>query len=169
MPVVNMGLHGSMGNAFHEEMAKVNASKEGNAQDSGTVYSRSAFNEYGDVSFERQTRKYTLTKESVLVPDVNAVCTDRLNDLNRYVTNRGTSLVIAAYPVAYGEFTPPEEDYVRFQKKLLESVDCPVISDYRDYFPEYDYFYDTEYHLTQKGADLRTRQLIRDLKKWMAE
>lgn len=231
MPVVNMGLHGSMGNAFHEEMAKVNlhegdiivvahteysdhdkisdpvtawlavenhpqlwrlvrpkdipdmyfafptyakkaltlwASKEGNEQDHGTVYSRFAFNEYGDVSLERTARSYIFTEKSVRVPKVNAICTDRLNELNRYVTDRGASLVIAAYPIAYGEFTPPEEKYVQFRTKLQESLDCPVISDYRDYFLDYDYFYDTEYHLTNEGAALRTQQLIYDLERWMA-
>lgn len=232
MPVVNMGLHGSMGNAFHEEMAKVNlnegdiiivahteysdhdkitdpvttwlavenhpqlwrlirpkdvpdmyfsfptyakraltlwASKEGNEQDLGTVYSRFAFNEYGDVTFERKTRSYTFTEKSVCVPKVNEICTNRLNELNRYVSDHGASLVIAAYPIAHGEFTPPAEEYVQFQTKLQEAVDCPVISDYRDYFIDYDYFYDTEYHLTNEGADLRTRQLVYDLKQWMLQ
>lgn len=232
MPVVNMGLHGSMGNAFHEEMAKVNlnsgdiivvahtdysdhdeitdpvttwlalenhaqlwqlirskdipdmffsfptyakraltlwASKEGNEQDSGTVYSRYAFNEYGDIAFERKTRSYTFTEKSVRVPKINETCTNRLNQLNHYVTSRGASLVVAAYPIASGEFTPPEEDYVQFQTKLQKALDCHVISDYRDYFIDYDYFYDTEYHLTNEGADLRTRQLVDDLKQWMSQ
>ncbi len=121
MPVVNAGVHGGLGNAFQEEIAKVNitegdliivchtdyddddtivdpviawltvenhpelwrlirrkdipdmyfsfpdyakrvislwTSKEGNVQDHGTVYSRLAFNEYGDVSFERPKPQY---------------------------------------------------------------------------------------------------------------
>ena len=232
MPVVNMGLHGSMGNAFHEEMAKVNlhegdiivvahteysdddkitdpvtawlavenhpqlwqiirpkdipdmyfsfptyakraltlwASKEGNEKDLGTVYSRFAFNEYGDVAFERKTSRYTFTEKSVHVPSINEICTNRLNELNQYVSDRGASLVIAAYPIAYGEYTPPAEEYVQFQTKLQEALDCPVISDYRDYFIDYDYFYDTEYHLTNEGADLRTRQLVDDLEQWMLQ
>lgn len=231
MPVVNMGLHGSFGNVFHEEMAKVNlregdiiivahtsyadddkimdpvtawiavenqpqlwhlirlkdipdmyfsfsiyakksltlwAAKEGNIPDHGTVYSRFAFNKYGDVAFERTTGSYTFTEDSVRVPQINTICTERLNTLNQYVTEHGASLVIAAYPIAYGEFTPPEAEYIQFQTKLQESLDCPVISDYRDYFMDYDYFYDTEYHLTNEGADLRTQQLIYDLEQWMS-
>ena len=231
MPVVNMGLHGSLGNAFHEEMAKINlhegdiivvahsnyadqdkisdpvtawisvendpqlwrlirkkdipdmyssfsvyakkaltlwASKEGNYPDHGNVYSRLAFNEYGDVIFERTTRSYTFTENSVRVPEINAICTKRLNTLNQYVTEHGASLVIAAYPIAYGEFTPPEADYIQFQTELQEALDCPVISDYRDYFIDYDLFFDTNLHLTNEGADLRTQQLIRDLEKWMS-
>lgn len=232
MPVVNMGLQGSLGNAFHEEMAKINlckgdiivvahtayadqdkitdpvmawlavenhpqlwrlirlkdipdmyfafptyakraltlwASKDGNEQDLGTVYSRFAFNEYGDVSFERKTTRYTFTESSVRVPEVNDICTGRLNELNRYVTDCGASLVVAAYPIADGEFTPPEEEYVLFQTELQEALDCPVISDYRDYFFDYDYFYDTQYHLTSEGADMRTKQLICDLENWMEQ
>lgn len=229
MPVVNMGLHGSLGNAFHEEMAKVNlhegdiivvahtdyadqdtitdpvtawitvenhpqlwqlirpkdipdmyssfsiyakksltlwSSKKGNYPDHGSAYSRFAFNEYGDVTFERTSRSYTFTEKSVHVPKINAICTERLNALNQYVTERGASLVIAAYPIAYGEFTPPETEYIEFQTKLQEALDCPVISDYRDYFMDYNLFYDTEYHLTNEGADLRTQQLIYDLEQW---
>ncbi|MCM1122643.1 MAG: hypothetical protein NC416_08670 [Eubacterium sp.] len=230
MPVVNMGLQGALGNAFHEEMAKVNvregdiiivahteyadqdnfldpviawltvenhpqlwhlirlkdipdmffsfsiyakksltlwASKEGNMPDHGTVYDRSAFNEYGDVAFERTTGSYTFTENSTCLPTINTVCTERLNNLNRYVTDRGAYLVVAAYPIADGEFTPPETEYLQFQTELQEALDCPVISDYRDYFLDYDYFYDTAYHLTTEGAAIRTRQLIQDLRQWM--
>lgn len=231
MPVVNMGLHGSLGNSFHEEMAKVNlcegdiivvahtsysdndkirdpvtawitvenhpqlwqlirpkdvpdmyfsfsvyakkaltlwTSKEGNTPDYGYVYSRTAFNEYGDVVFGRSERSYTFAQNSVRVPKINATCTTRLNTLNQYVTKHGASLVVAAYPIAYGEFTPPEAEYIQFQTDLQEALDCPVISDYTDYFIDYDYFYDTEYHLTNEGADLRTQQLIYDLEEWMS-
>ena len=231
MPVVNMGFHGSLGNAFHEEMAKINLcegdiiivahinyadedkisdpvkawisvennpqlwqlirnkdipdmyfsfpiyakkaltlwiSKEGNYPDYGNAYSRLTFNEYGDVAFERTTGSYTFTENSIRVPKINAICTERLNALNQYVTEHGASLVITAYPIAYGEFTPPEAEYVQFQTELQEALDCPVISDYRDYFMDYDFFYDTNVHLTNEGADLRTQQLIYDLKQWLS-
>ena len=231
MPVVNMGFHGGLGNAFHEEMAKVNlhegdiiivahsnyadqdkisdpvkawisvennprlwqlirkqdvpdmyfsfsiyakkaltlwASKEGNIPNNENAYSRLAFNEYGDVTFERTTTSYTFTEDSIRIPEINAICTERLNTLNKYVAEHGASLVIAAYPIAYGEFTPPETEYIQFQTELQEALDCPVISDYRDYFIDYDLFYDTNLHLTNKGAALRTQQLIYDLKQWMS-
>lgn len=235
MPVVNMGLHGGLGNAFHEEMAKTNVqegdiiiiahteyadnnsitnpalawitienhldlwqyirpsdwldmylafpaysrksfslwtNKEGNYQNYGDVYSRLAFNEYGDIAFERQSTKLDvatyLTEEMIQVPQINDTCTDRINELNEYVTERGATLLVAAYPIANTDVTPPAKDYIKFKEQLQESLNCPVISDYTDYFLDSSYFYDTNYHLTDEGATLRTKQLILDLQQWMA-
>lgn len=95
------------------------------------------------------------------------VCIDRLNALNQYVTERGAVMLVAGFPVMDCAYTPPVEDYIRFQTTLEERLDCPVISDCRDYFLDYEYFYDTPYHLTNEGARLRTRQLILDLQRYL--
>lgn len=235
MPVVNMGMHGSLGNAFHEEMAKINvqngdiiilfhtefsdndaisdpviawltvenhpellkllrakdlpamyfafpdyakralslwSSKEGNEQNYGDVYSRFAFNEYGDISFERQCTKLDadtyFTTGMVQVPEINTTCTNRINELNEYITEHGATLLVAAYPIANTAVTPPREDYVKFQEQLHKDLNCPIISNYTDYFFDTNYFYDTNYHLTDEGAILRTNQLILDLEQWMS-
>lgn len=233
MPVVNMGLHGGLGNAFHEEMAKINvregdiiliahtefadddtisdpvlawltienhpdlwrlirpkdipdlflsypdyakkaltlwSAREGNEADLGTVYDRTAFNEYGDVAFRRPETILEadfFEKNPIPVPQINAECTTRLNRLNEYVTQKGAVLLTAAFPIPAGENTPPAEDYIRFQQQLSECLDFPVISDYTNYFFEYRYFYDTAGHLTDEGAVLRTRQLILDLQNYL--
>lgn len=234
IPVVNMGLHGGLGNAFHEEMAKMNvqegdiyvichhtfadngkiddtelawitlenhfdlwslpsvqdipgmakafpsyikkasvlwakelinpeAAKSADAAEAATCYSRSAFNQYGDDIFPRENGTFTFTTQSV--PEMNDTCINRLNRLNAYLAERGATMVVAGYPIGKGEFTPPEEDYVAFQQKLSDRLDCQVISDYRDYYFDYSYFYNTELHLTNDGARLRTEQLIKDLEK----
>ena len=237
IPVVNMGLHGGLGNAFHEEMAKINvhegdiyvichhtfadngkiddtelawitlenhfdlwnlpsaqdipgmakalpsymkkasvlwakdiinpesAESAANAE-AATCYSRSAFNQYGDDVFPRENGTFTFTAQSV--PKMNDTCIDRLNRLNTYLTEHGAIMVVAGYPIGKGEFTPPEEEYVQFQQELSNRLDCPVISDYRDYFFDYEYFYNTELHLTNDGARLRTEQLIEDLENVIA-
>ena len=234
IPVVNMGLHGGLGNAFHEEMAKMNvqegdiyvichhtfadngkiddtelawitlenhfdlwslpsvqdipgmakafpsyikkasvlwakelinpeAAKSADAAEAATCYSRSAFNQYGDDIFPRENGTFTFTTQSV--PEMNDTCINRLNRLNAYLAERGATMVVAGYPIGKGAFTPPEEEYVAFQQKLSDRLDCQVISDYRDYFFDYSYFYNTELHLTNDGARLRTEQLIKDLEK----
>ena len=209
IPVVNMGLHGGLGNAFHEEMAKMNvqegdiyvichhtfadngkiddtelawitlenhfdlwslpsvqdipgmakafpsyikkasvlwakelinpeAAKSADAAEAATCYSRSAFNQYGDDIFPRENGTFTFTTQSV--PEMNDTCINRLNRLNAYLAERGATMVVAGYPIGKGEFTPPEEEYVAFQQKLSDRLDCQVISDYRDYFFDYSYF-----------------------------
>lgn len=229
MPVVNMGLHGSLGNAFQEQMAKVHVTegdivivahtffgdedriadpvvawitlenhktlwqlvrpkdyadlfyaypdyarkaidlwknKEGTEPDYGDYYNRMAFNAYGDVALERTEQKYTFTENSVTVPAISNVCIRRLNELYAYLEERGAVMLVAAYPIADGEYTPEPEAYREFQAELEEKLDCEVISEYTDYFYEYRLFFDTNYHLTTEGAKLRTGQLIEDLQRW---
>jgi hypothetical protein len=229
MPVVNMGLHGGAGNAFHEEMAKFNvqpgdiyiichtdyadidevsdpglawitlenhfdlwplvrtkdiptmveafpgyvkrcislwAAGEGNLS-TGDEYARDAFNEYGDNVFPRPVSRPTLPFAEQTVPGISKACTDRLNALNAYMQERGATLLLAAYPIAFGEFTPSLDDYDAFQMELEEALDFPIISYFTDYLFQYDYFYDTIYHLTDDGVDMRTNLLIGDIQWWM--
>ena len=233
MPVVNMGLHGGLDNAFHEKMAKINvqpgdvyvichhtfaddgkvddvelawitlenhtelwnlisrrditsmalglptymkkasviwglgliskeAAKNYNAE-TDACYSREAFNEYGDVAYPREEGTFVFKEQSL--PEINDICIQRLNELNAYLKERGATMVVAGYPIGKGKYTPSEKEFVEFQQKLQKRLDCQVISDYRDYFFDYSYFYNSFLHLTNEGARLRTEQLNKDLEK----
>lgn len=236
MPVVNLGLHGGLGNAYHEEIAKLNINegdiiivchsnfededvisdpelawvtydyndnlwpiirdkdyltmlkaypaylrdsyllwitRRGNIEP-GNVYSRSAFNQYGDViaKFEAEqmdTDDFFL-KNIIPVPTINDTCINRLNNLNQYCMDRGATLLVAGYPIAYGKYSEfTEKEFNSFQSELASRLDCEVISNYSDYFFPYDYFFNTTLHLNEKGANVRTKQLIEDLEKWLKE
>lgn len=236
MPVVNLGLHGGLGNAYHEEIAKLNIcdgdivivchssyadedvisdpelawvtydyndnlwpiirkkdyltmlkaypeylkdsyllwiTERGNLEP-GNVYSRSAFNTYGDViakdDAEQMNTDEFFRENIISVPSINDTCIYRLNNLNQYCKDRGATLLIAGYPIAYGEYSEfTEKDFNAFQSELASRLDCEVISDYVDYFFPYDYFYNTFLHLNEKGANVRTKQLIEDLENWLKE
>ena len=133
-------------------------------------YSRDAFNEYGDVVVRTPggyaERSTIFNQTSLSVPGINDTCINRLNRFNKYVLSKGADLAVAAYPVAYGEFTPSASEYETFQNELQNKLDFEVISDFTDYFIPYEYFYDTKYHLTDEGVDIRTEQLIKDIKNW---
>lgn len=232
MPVVNLGLHGAMGTAYEEELAKINVHEgdiyvlchwtydndtivhpelmwlsiedhfemfqylrpkdiwpmvkaypiylkkctdlyiyeSGNNEEEDSVYARSAFNKYGDVSRERLKSKYVFSETDVLVPPgISKDVVDRINRLNNYMEEQGASLVVAGIPIGKGEFTADEEVFVDFQERLQEELDCEVISDFRDYMFDYNLFYDTSLHLTTEGAKVRTQQLISDLKKYIKD
>ena len=143
--------------------------KSGNKYESHS-YSRSAFNKYGDVVVRTPggyaERSTIFNATSLYIPDINDTCTNRLNRFNEYVESRGAKLAVASYPIAYGEFTPSKSDYEKFQNDLENALDFEVISDFTDYFIPYEYFYDTKYHLTDEGVDIRTEQLIKDIKNW---
>lgn len=228
-PVINMGLHGGLGNAFHEEMAKINISEgdiyiiapsglgssleigdkmlgwstiedhlplwgllnvrdifpmykaypvylkrcinlyaEGTGnQLPGGCYSRDAFNKYGDIETIRTFSNYTFEPGIVKVPEFSDNGVKRINALDEYLKKRGAVLLVAGYPIGSGEYTPEKKEYQDYQKKLEASLSCPVISDYTDYMLDYKYFYNTELHLTDAGAVVRTVQLIRDLGDYM--
>lgn len=238
MPVVNLGLHGGLGNAFHEDTAKLNINSgdivvicHSNFSDDAHIndyslawitveyhkdlwevidakdyigmlrawpgyviknlsnwlyssvrkkiggikisaYSRAAFNECGDVVFKPEdgikSPDKIFTSEKVKLPEINEICVNRLNEFNRYIQSRGATMLIAGYPIARGKYSPPAEGYVKFQNELAEKLDCEIISDYRDYFFPYEYFYNSVLHLKPYAADIRTSQLIKDLKNWQS-
>lgn len=135
-------------------------------------YSRNAFNEYGDVVYKPESGQMDVdayfSRTPVTVPEINDICANRLNILNAYVNSQGADLVVAGYPIAYGKYSNfTKNDFGEFERKLADKLDCIIISDYTDYFYPYDYFYNTSYHLTYKGAEVRTKQLISDLKDWL--
>lgn len=232
MPVVNLGLHGALSNAFHEDIAKLNinqgdilvlchtsfsnddvigdrslawitlekhfdlwrilrmealpemfaayphyafqafslwAQGVGN-RTADSCYAREAFNEYGDISFRPESGRSEpaeiFHEVTVSPPEISPDTIRRLNEYTRYVRSCGATLVVAGYPIADGTGTAPESDFNAFQRELESQLDCPVISDYTDYFFPHAYFYDTQYHLTDEGAAMRTKQLIDDLKCW---
>ncbi len=228
IPTVDLGLHGGLGNAFHERIAKIDIGEgdvvvvchndysddgmipdpslawvtieyhtdlwslidhkniygmlkaypkyafksmmlffsNSNELSTDTPYRRDAFNKYGDIIARPKQGKFSFTEDSVKVPKINESCTNRLNELNKYISKRGGTMLVAGYPIAFGEYTPPVAAFKEFQGRLEESLECDIISDFTDYFLPYDYFYNTHLHLNQEGANKRTEQLIRDLYEW---
>ncbi len=230
MPVVNMGLHGGVGNAFNEQAAKLNVqegdiyivahtnyddpdkiknpmlawitienhpelyplirvqdwpdmimayptylkkcltfwrTETGNTE-TNDCYRRSAFNAYGDNYFPRpQTVADGVDFSPVMIHHINGTTAERLNELNAYLTERGATMLVAAYPIAVYKKTPSEKEYFEMGKEISDALDCKVISDFRDYMFDETYFYDSYTHLTDEGVKVRTGQLIKDLQDYM--
>lgn len=230
MPVVNMGIHGGLGNAFHEQLARINIQPgdiyiichteyddddtigdpslawitienhfslwrlirwkdvlpmadafstylkkaidvwvEGDTATEDPMYTRESFNVYGDNRYPREMRNpsITLSFEEQMLPQIGEKCVQRLNALNQEIVSKGATMLVAAYPIANGEYTPLVADYDAFSEALAEALDAPVISYFPDYMIDYEYFYDTLYHLTNAGVEIRTNLLIEDLRLWM--
>lgn len=136
-------------------------------EETNDAYRRSAFNSYGDDYYPRPVSEENVDFSSVKINHINETTAARLNELNTYLTERGAKMVIAAYPVAVCETTPSEQEYYDMGKEMAEALDCPVISDFRDYRYDTSYFYDTYAHLTDAGVQLRTKQLIADLQGYL--
>lgn len=139
---------------------------------SGDCYSRKAFNEHGDIVYRPKSGGWkddkNFKKYKPFNKNINHTCVDRLNELNEYCQEKGASLVVAGYPIAYGEYSDfSVDDVENFQIELGKQLNCDVISDYKAYMLPYKYFYNSVWHLNDEGAEIRTRMLISDLKIWM--
>lgn len=140
------------------------ASGTGNT-DNGGVYSRSAFNEYGDIGLIREGTEYDFSSK-IKVSSINETTVNRINELSEYLEEHGATLLVAGYPIGNGRLTADANEFIEFQKDLKKQLDCAVISNYVDYMFDYTYFYNTDLHLNTEGADIRTLQLISDIEKW---
>lgn len=231
MPVVNMGMHGGLGNAFNEQAAVQNICEgdivilsysnfdDGDVirnqqlawitienhlelwnyirpkdwkemirayptylrgclglwsqgignMDSGDVYSRLQFNEYGDNIYDRPGLIPDTDFSPVRISETGEETIDRINALNARLEREGATLLMAAYPIAISEYTPGREEYEAFSDKIAGLLDCPLISRYEDYMMDKELFYNTYMHLNNEGVKVRTALLIEDLRKYLEE
>lgn len=138
---------------------------EGN-QKTGEAYSREYFNSYGDNVFPRREQQMEFQEGQIQVPVINDLCVDRMNRIEAQIREKGGTMLVAAYPVVDCAYTPPREEYDAFWNRLKEVLSCEVISEINDYRLDETCFFDSAYHLNDRGVSLRTRQLISDIQNW---
>lgn len=56
-------------------------------------------------------------------------------------------------------------DSIKYIEEEMEKNKTQFISKSENYFLEDKYFYDTIYHLNKEGAEIRTKEIIKILKK----
>lgn len=136
------------------------------------IYAYSSVNEYGEI--KKGLRKGNIMRagyigEEILSSpqDIGDGFIDCVNDYVRYCNNRGVTVYFSFSPVnekALKKQGIEEETLYALYDYLRENLDCQIISDPNGYVFKAGYFYDTNYHLNDAGAILRTVQLVRDLK-----
>ena len=139
------------------------------------VYSRSSFDSDGNMIFSRPNcvlpnpvpeipfGRIKLNK-SLIRDDM----TNYVNEFNTYVKDRGATLLISFSPALNEAVLSNKDEISGFQSSLNERLNAPIISDINDYIFERKYFYDTIFHLNSYGEIERTKLLIRDLNKFLA-
>lgn len=138
---------------------------------SNSVYTRARFNQYGDMTAAREPKNLG----GFPVPDTDIITElgmQRYNALCKELTERGV-MCCFSFPVQpSGGASAQEKDakLADFRAKLEAGLDeryITIISNMSDYFFAGRIFYDDPYHLTLKGADIRTEQLIEDLNAYL--
>ncbi len=144
-----------------------------------SIYRSEYFNEYGDFGLDRpanimpmgydENNMISLTDEA-LDNEFLAFC-DYLNKFILKCRLKGASVCFSYAPMnslaltdKSAEKAEQMADRAEFCEHLEENIDCTFISSIDDYILDPGYFYDTNYHLNNAGALLRTIRLAKDIK-----
>lgn len=155
-----------------------------------SIYQRSSFNDYGDIVYPRPEpigalKRAGYDKNKLITLDGSILSDDFVEYLNDYIAfakKRGATVLLSFSPMnrlavernyrtGTGEEKVPvntAESISAFAETLRERIDCPLISDPADYIMDYRLFYDSNFHLTDEGAALRTAQLAKDLTPYLS-
>jgi hypothetical protein len=133
------------------------------------VYSRSSFDDYGDLVAADCTANIMAGGYDPNTPILleEGVCSvDFIDYMNQYIdtlTARGALVYYHFSPMNALALTE-DSDGDRYYDWLQGQLHCPILGDPQDSVLEAGWFYDTNFHLNASGKTVFTRQLIRDLK-----
>ena len=157
-----------LGASWEFAAEKLSYLMSGGASYSG-IYSASSFNEYGDVKSGLRPnnimpRYKDLNQPITLTPDIlDPEFKDYLNEYAAKCRDIGAKTLFSWCPVNELALESSEEEIAEFEKYMEESLDLTFISYLSDYILPQNYFYDTNFHLNDSGAKLRTLNLVSDL------
>ena len=133
------------------------------------VYSRTNFNEYGDLVYERDSNimpgGYDKSMPITLSNLMNDEFFDYLSSFISKLKSKGVTVYFTFSPSNILAIDFTDDEYNTFQSYLKSHLDCQVISSIKEMTYDSAYFYNTNFHLNNKGAILHTVTVINALKK----
>ena len=157
--------------AYMQERAAIRRS--GVLPDPRGAYTRAAFDENGDMVFDRAGNAMPLGYDTSAPIDLAAfACEDAfVQQVNDYIASaqaKGAQVVMSFSPMNRSAMADASQQTVySFYQRLAETFRCAIISDPNDYIMDSGWFYDTNFHLNSAGATIRTCQLGCDLLTWL--
>lgn len=145
-------------------------SRKGAGPNPSGIYNRSSFNAYGDIAYKREGNVMTLGYDANRPVDLSAetVSEDFIDYLNGYIDHcmsKGADVWFTFCPINRSGLKEGTTDgsIYEFYTFLAGRLHCRIISDINDFILDQKYFYDTNFHLNDTGARIRTQTLARDL------
>lgn len=148
----------------------------GNPQDSSLVPAvhqrgkeyqlETELNKYGDRSTVRKSVRGSFGDSSQSF-NYSKLQADNLNEIYKAYKATGARLYMSfgTYDKArLKKSAAVQPEYDKFTDSCQDKLDYPVISNIGTYVMEHKYFYDSEWHLNDEGAQIRTRNLANDIK-----
>lgn len=139
------------------------------------VYQRDNFNQYGDVFYEevdeneiayRSANRMALYYDPTMLVDYSYnIENDFLTYLNEYdekITKKKATLYYAFSP-ANEKAAINKETAINYYWSIRQNVSCKVVGNPNQYMIDAHYFYDSNFHLNNAGAILRTYLFAQDI------
>jgi len=129
------------------------------------VYSRDAFNKYGDVIAHLEKSPPKELKDIGVLNYSYWTGINELNEFYKYAKSKNVAVffIYPNYPVS--EFKKNQEVIEKLSKDLSDNLKIEILNSPYDFvFPD-SLFFDTVYHLNKIGRKLRTKKLIEIIKK----
>ena len=136
------------------------------------VYKRSAFNEYGDISYP--DREYNVMPDGynpnlAISFDIDIVDNDFISELNSFAAftkSKGADIYYRFAPVNVlaMEQGTTKADIDAYYDSLLSMLNFDIMGNPHRSVMEGGWFYDTNFHLNNSGAVVFTKALIEDIK-----
>ena len=128
------------------------------------VYDRKAFNSYGDAFIHWNLPKKKIISQSSIGEKFNEETITNLKNFKSYIESKQAKLFIT-YPCFQDSSFENSKEKIKMVDYNLRQNGFSVISFPERYKMDNSLMYNTVYHLTKKGVDIRTSLLIEDLKK----
>ena len=155
---------------------KFNFYTQGNTPNPTGVYSKSAFNRYGDIDYADRGQNVMSGGFDPNLPlrfESSIISEDFIAYLNAYTQDckeRGIRFYYRFCPMNDLAMTQQEQtrfdDYCAY---LAGRLECDVLGDPHNSLMEAGWFYDTNFHLNSAGAIVNTYHLVEDIKKILSD
>ncbi|MGE5340930.1 MAG: hypothetical protein ACM3SY_05545 [Candidatus Omnitrophota bacterium] len=133
------------------------------------AYNKHNFDMYGDNIGHLGRHDLKLKKQKLDIQRDPTDVAEALNQFSTYAAQKGAQLVLSFPPSPQTYFKPEEHAADHLYTWLKNNLHFPIIGTPRDFvFPD-DFFYDTIYHLNERGRRERTIILAGELAKMLRE
>ncbi len=140
----------------------------GNSLIKDSLYTRSGFNEFGDhiAHWQEEGRNPISTKSYQGLFNSEAI--QLIVDFQKQLIAKSAKLFIIYPPYQQSSFINNKNNIAKIHQELI-IAGLNVLSVPERYITNDTLIFDTPYHLTKKGVDIRTRLLIEDMQKYQTK
>lgn len=129
------------------------------------VYSRKAFNKYGDVIAHLNKKHHSILNDKKNMKYKYWAGIDRLNDFYNYAKLKGVSVYFLYPNLASSEYAHNKEVIEKLSVDVSNNLKIEILNQPNDFVFSDELFFDTVYHLTKIGREMRTSKLIQMIRK----